>query len=97
MFIPTPFDLCLDCEFLVLCYILILEIFLKLIIFKIFFESVGYWFINLSNVKTHVQISPQISVGYILNVIPHYSNWLGLPLYIFGFRKMQGCLVAKYY
>ena len=51
----------------------------------------------MSNVKTHVQISPKISVGYILNVIPHYSNWLGLPLYIFGFRKMQGCLVAKYY
>ena len=55
----------------------------------------------MSDVKTHVQISPQISVGYILNVIPHYSSWLGLPIdiyiYIFGFRKMQGCLVAKYY
>ena len=48
-------------------------------------------------VKTHVKISPQISIGYILNVIPHYSSWLRLPMYIFGFRKMQGCLVAKYY
>ena len=55
----------------------------------------------MSDVKTQVQISPQISVGNILNVIPHYSSWLGLPIYIyiyiFGFRKMQGCLVAKYY
>ena len=47
-------------------------------------------------VKTHVQISPQISIDYILNVIPHYSSWLGLAIYIFGFRKTQRCLVAKY-
>ena len=37
----------------------------------------------------------------ILKAIPHYSSWLGLPIYmcvcvLFGFRKMQGCLMAKY-
>ena len=53
------------------------------------------------DVKTHVQISPQISIGYVLNVIPHSSCWLGLPIYIYiyiyRFRKMQDYLVAKYY
>ena len=48
------------------------------------------------DVKTHVQISPQINW---LHPKHNYSLFklAWVPMYIFGFRKMQGCLVAKYY
>ena len=43
------------------------------------------------DVKTHVQISPQISIDYILNVIPHYSSWLGLAINIYlDLEKRKG-------
>ena len=47
----------------------------------------------MSDVETHVQISPQISIAYILNVIPHYSSWLGLPLhiYIYIYLDVEKC------
>ena len=48
------------------------------------------------DVKTHVQISPQISVGYSLNVIPHYSSWLGLPIYIYIYLDLEKCKIIQW-
>ena len=52
----------------------------------------------MSDVKTQVQISPQISVGYILNVIPHYSSWLGLPIYIYIYiyLDLEKCKIIQW-